>query len=230
MLRSFLTIVERMLFAAVAILLLVIVAVLFVQALRGTTRTSPANGGESAASTAATAASSAADFSTGSCEEELPPEREGTTLLRVFYTCGTGTAPTGDSFVFRTVPATDEPLEATLRQLVAGPSNDEIDLGFRSVFTSADAEIIDSVSIRGRKATVDFTSLPVINNLAPEDDVGFFVANLNANVFQHAAIRTVEYRIDGSCSAFWAHVADGTGCRVVAEENFTADMAANLDS
>lgn len=254
MARKILASVERLLITAASLLLVAIVIAMFVRAVRapvsGVAAAVPASRPpaadvlaptDSVGTTVTTTTSGAADavtpppsvdvtvFPSGPCQEEVPPAEDGTTLLRVYYTCGNGGLPTGDTFVYRLVPETARVLGATLEQLVKGPTNAEGDLGFRSVFTIADSSAIDSASLSAGEAVIDFVSLPEVSGLAPSDDAAFFVANLNANVFQFATINSVEYRIDGSCAAFWAHVGLGTGCRVIARENFEAEMAANRE-
>ncbi len=254
MARRILASVERLLITAASILLAAIVIAMFVRAVRapvGGAAASPVSRPPTASPTATTLAPAGAattsttvdggagtvapaapeapvvTFPSGPCEEDLPAAEEGTTILRVYYTCGNARLPTADSFVYRLVPETPRVLGATLSQLVKGPTDAEGDLGFRSAFTIADASAVDSVSLSAGEAVIDFVSLPEVMGLAATDDAAFFVANLNANVFQYATIRSVEYRIGGSCAAFWAHFGDGSGCRVVARENFEAEMAAN---
>ncbi len=250
MARKILASVERLLITAASLLLAAIVVAMFVRAVRApvggaaaatpaprppvtsatATTTSPPRGVVTTTTTpdggAAATEAPAVTFPDGPCEEDVPAAEEGTTTLRVFYTCGNASVPTADSFVYRLVPQTPRVLGATLSQLVKGPTNAEEELGFRSVFTIADASAVDSVSLSAGEAVIDFVSLPEITDLAA-DDAAFFVANLNANVFQYATIRSVEYRIGGSCAAFWAHLGDGSGCRIIARENFEAEMAAN---
>jgi len=136
------------------------------------------------------------------CREEAPEAGAGT-VLRVFYTCGTSTVPTASAFVYRVVPATDLVLTSTLQELVKGPGDDEQALGFVSFFSEATSDTLGALNLAGGQATIDFSGLESINNISTSTGSQFFVANLNANVFQFDTINAVEYRLDGSCDAFW---------------------------
>ena len=220
---------ERLLIAVVSIVVAAIVVSLFVRALRGpdviatTVGADPEPVDEQTASTDFVPVT----FLEGPCAEEAPPAAEGLSVLSVFYTCGNATAPTADAFVYRRAPETNRVLGATLNELLQGPSPNEATLGFRSVFSVASAGTLESATIESGEAVVDFASLPSVVGIAALNNIDFFVANLNANVFQFESISSVEYRLDGSCVAFWEHLGEGTGCRVVARENFESTMAQN---
>ena len=221
---------ERLLVAVVSVLIAAIVVSLFVRALRGPEVIVTTVGGESgtlAAGDVTTTALVPITFPEGPCAEDAPEADAALDVLTIYYTCGNGVLPTADSFVYRRVPQTDQPFQATLRELLQGPSTREAELGFRSAFSVASAGSLASAEITSSEAVVDFTELPIVTGLSAADDVGFFVANLNANVFQFEDVASVEYRLDGSCADFWEHLGDDTGCRIVARENHEATMARN---
>ena len=148
-------------------------------------------------------------------------------VLKIYFTCGNAAAPTADMFVYRPLPRSQQVLTATLNELVKGPSSSDTSLGFRSIFTNEDAESVKSLTVKSGEAVIDFSRLPPVTGLGATDDADFFVANLNANVFQFTSVKSVEYRLGGSCAAFWGHLGHTGGCRIIAQENFLADMAVN---
>lgn len=249
MARTILAIVERILIAVVSFLLTAIVIVLFARALRGpaspvaaappatattivvaaTSGPFPRSPGATTVATTATVTSTTIGpvFLNGPCSEDKPASNDGVMVLQIYFTCGNGEVPTADMFVYRTLPRSQQVLTATLNELVKGPSSSDRSLGFRSIFTKEDADIVDSLTVRSGEALIDFSSLPPVTGLGAADDADFFVANLNANVFQFTNVKSVEYRLGGSCAAFWEHLGHTGGCRIIAQENFLADMAVN---
>lgn len=230
MARTILVFFERLLLAAVSVVVIAIVAGLFVRALRGPEIVVTTVGPDDSRPTAE--GSNATDFvpitfPEGPCAEEPPSPEEGLEVLLVYFTCGNSVLPTADSFVYRRVPETNNILGATFNELLQGPSTREEVLGFRSVFSVATAGSLEGATVDDAEAVVDFARLPTVLGIAAFDDVGFFVSNLNANVFQFPDIGSVEYRLRGSCAAFWEHLGDERGCRIIARENFEATMEAN---
>lgn len=231
MARTILVFFERLLITAVSILIGVIVVSLLIRALRGpdVVVSTVGTDGEIVAADGdgTTTEFVPVTFPEGPCVEERPEVGEGVIVLPVYYTCGNNVLPTGDAFVFRRVPGSEDLLEATLRELLQGPSTREAALGFRSVFSVTTAGALESTIVEGAEAVIDFSELPSVSGLAAANEVDFFIANLNANVFQFPEIRSVEYRLDGSCAAFWDHLGDDTGCRILARENHEATMERN---
>jgi len=252
MARTILAIVERILITAVSFLLAAIVIVLFARALRGPG--SPVAAAPSASATTIVVATTSGPiprspgatpvaptttvtsttfgpvFLNGPCSEEEPASREGVMVLRIYFTCGNNASPTADMFVYRSLLRSQQVLTATLNELVKGPSSSDKLLGFRSIFTNEDAEIVDSLTVSSGEAVIDFSNLPPVTGLGATDDADFFVANLNANVFQFTSVKSVEYRLGGSCAAFWGHLGHTGGCRIIAQENFLTDMAINRNA
>lgn len=148
-----------------------------------------------------------------------PPAPDGGTVLRVYYTCGTPAQPTPDAFVRRAVPTTDLVLTGTLQQMVAGPTAEEREAGYTSYFSNATADSFAGVSLDARVATVDFSGLDVIEGIDSEPGSDFFLAELNANVFQFGTIDSVEYRLDGSCEDFFALL--GQPCTAITAGQWT---------
>ncbi|MGI8759365.1 MAG: GerMN domain-containing protein [Acidimicrobiales bacterium] len=107
--------------------------------------------------------------------------------------------------VSRQVPRTSGVLRAALEQLLAGPTDAEHAQGLRSFFSKETAGMLIDVTIGpDGTAVVDLGDLrPVIPNASTSAGSGQLLAQLEATVFQFATVSAVEYRIDGSCEAFW---------------------------
>jgi hypothetical protein len=156
------------------------------------------------------------------CREDPPATGSGT-VLRIYYTCGPSTVPTAGTYVYRAIPDTDLVLTKTLEELVRGPDEDEQTRGFVSFFSDATRNAFRGVNIASGTAQVDFTGLGSIENLSSDTGGTFFIANLNANVFQFDTINAVQYSLDGSCDAFWGLF--GSSCQVISRGDFERQVA-----
>lgn len=136
------------------------------------------------------------------CEEPPPVDPAGM-VLTVYYTCGPSRVPTTEHFVYREVPESDLVLTTTLEELVKGPDIVERAAGFVSFFSEETADAFAGVTLNAGRATIEFRGLEEINNISTASGSEFFLANLNANVFQFETIDAVEYRLNGSCDEFW---------------------------
>lgn len=101
--------------------------------------------------------------------------------------------------------ATARMLEVALREHLAGPTQEEREEGLTSWFSPETAHTLRSVSVDGGgNAVVDFRNLAsLIPAASSSAGSAMLLGELNATVFQHPAVSTVEYRLDGSCEAFW---------------------------
>ena len=138
------------------------------------------------------------------CAEEPPEETEGTTVLRVYFPCGGTELATGGTYVYRVVPATDLVLTTTMREMTTGLDLEEAQLGFRTPLpTSADGSF-QGVSIVEGTAYLEFGSDDIVPpGVTTIEGAQALLTTLNANVFQFSSISAVEYRLNGSCDAFW---------------------------
>ena len=157
------------------------------------------------------------------CREDAPETGSGT-VLRIYYTCGPSSVPTASSFVYRVVPDTSLVLTATIQELVKGPDDDERALGFVSFFSPATSGAFVGLDLASGKATVGFSGIGDIPNITTATGSQFFIANLNANVFQFDTIDAVEYSLDGSCDAFWALFQ--SECQTVSRADWDRQVAA----
>ena len=113
----------------------------------------------------------------------------------------------------------DDPLRAALDALLAGPSAAERASGLESWFSDATAGSLRSVEVDSAgRATVDFHDLrALIPNASSSTGSGLLLSQLNATVFGVPEVQSIEYRIDGSCDAFWDWLQ--YGCQTVTRAN-----------
>jgi hypothetical protein len=95
-------------------------------------------------------------------------------------------------------------LETALGELLAGPTEDEREQGITSFFSDATRDLLLEARVEGDSAMVDFGDLPpLIPNAGSSTGSFHFLAELNGTVFALPGIARVEYRMEGSCEAFW---------------------------
>jgi hypothetical protein len=95
-------------------------------------------------------------------------------------------------------------LELALDELVAGPTEAEREEGITSFFSDATRDLLLDARVEGDSAMVDFRALPpLIPNAASSTGSFHLLAELNGTVFALPGIARVEYRMEGSCEAFW---------------------------
>lgn len=149
------------------------------------------------------------------CGDPQPPSPPDDAVL-VYFNCESA-APGALTPVQRPVPdsaaaSPEARLEAAIRALVAGPTADERERGFRSFF-SADAgvRLLDArVSEAGDTAWLDFTSFegrlpdgPGVRSFVPPG----VMAELTWTVFRSSPeLEAVRFAFEGSESAFWSWV------------------------
>jgi hypothetical protein len=105
-------------------------------------------------------------------------------------------------------------LRVALAALLQGPLPEERDAGIHSFFGPGTEGLLRDVSLRGDTAVVDFGDLPsAVPNAASSTGSFHFLMELNGTVFAVPGLEAVEYRMDGSCEAFWNFLQ--RGCQVV---------------
>jgi hypothetical protein len=105
-----------------------------------------------------------------------------------------GTAGTGD-----------ERLEAALRSYVAGPTRDEIELGYFTPAPPSLGPAIQAVSISEGIATVDFDGAAIgdLGGLGTSTASLTFLIELRAVTFQFPEVQQLVLQVDGDCDSFW---------------------------
>jgi hypothetical protein len=113
--------------------------------------------------------------------------------------------------VTRSGAATTGVLRQALDALVAGPRPEDGE-GLSSLFSEDTAGVIAGVNLRDGTAIVDFAE--TVNNASTSAGSEAFLAELNATIFQFETVSQIEYRLQGSCEAFWEWLQRG-GCEPV---------------
>lgn len=99
-------------------------------------------------------------------------------------------------------------LRVALQLLIEGPSPEEQDRRLSSFFSAESQALIQSASVEARRLVIDFADFrPLLPNVSSSAGSRAFTDELNGTVFANsdaAEIQEVEYRLDGSCEAFWS--------------------------
>ena len=94
--------------------------------------------------------------------------------------------------------------QGALDALLAGPTEIERAEGLTSWFSDETARALGSTALRDGFLVVDFRGLdaliPGAGSSAGSEQL---LTALDSTVFQFEAVDSVEYRLDGSCQAFW---------------------------
>ncbi len=117
--------------------------------------------------------------------------------------------------VRRPVPQSSTGLEVALERLLEGPTEEEESRGIGSWFSAETAGALSSVSVDpSGRAVVDLRDLrPFIPGASSSTGSTLLLQELNGTVFQFPEIRSVEYRMEGSCELFWEWLQ--YGCQIV---------------
>jgi hypothetical protein len=229
--------IQRGLIAAVSLVLALIVITSFRGLLepagetipRRTTTTIAAGAGDDTSTTTTTTTTAAATgdtttsapVSTDDCTDQRPSS-DNATLLQVYFPCGSSSFAVG-SFVYRSVPKTDLVLTTTMKEMTKGVEPEEQAVGFRSPFPdSADGSFL-GVSLDSGTAYVEFSVGIFPDGADTAEGSQIFLSTLNANVFQFDTINAVEYRLAGSCSAFFQQL--GAECETITRAEWLSQRA-----
>jgi hypothetical protein len=117
--------------------------------------------------------------------------------------------------VSRSVADTAPALTLALHALLRGPNDEERARGISSWFSAETADLLRTVEIDADgHATVDFTGLPdVIPGASSSAGSAQLLESLRRTTFQFPDVQSAEYRLDGSCEAFWNWLQ--RGCTIV---------------
>lgn len=117
--------------------------------------------------------------------------------------------------VSRSVADTAPPLALALNELLRGPSEEERRRGITSWFSAETAGLLRTVELAADgSATIDFTGLPgAIPGASSSAGSEQLLESLRRTTFQFPDVQSAEYRLDGSCEAFWNWLQ--RGCTIV---------------
>ena len=226
--------IQRGLFAAVSLVLALVVIISFRGLLappgetlpRRTTTTEAAQPIDPEVTTttvAATVTTTTAGVTTPAICIDEEPATEAATILQVYYPCGDAGLAVGGTYVYRAVPVTDLVLTTTMREMTKGLEPEEEALGFRSPFPDDAEGSFLGVSLAEGIAYIEFSQGIFPEGVDTPEGAQMFLSTLNANVFQFSSIDAVEYRISGSCAGFWQNL--GSDCEVITRGQWEAQNA-----
>jgi hypothetical protein len=96
------------------------------------------------------------------------------------------------------------PLDGALRALVLGPTATERANGISSWFSADSRDVLRRVQAADGGVIVDFRDLPDrIPGASSSAGSEQLLVSLDSTVFQFEWVDSVEYRLEGSCDAFW---------------------------
>jgi hypothetical protein len=133
-----------------------------------------------------------------------PPDRapdQGEALtVRLYFTRDEEPEP-----VEREIARGNGVLRATLEAQLRGPTPAEREAGLFSWFSDDTAGMLGDVRLdEAGRAIVDFRDFSrTIPGASTSAGSRILLNELNRTVFQFETVRSVEYRIEGSCDAFW---------------------------
>ncbi len=228
-----LQLIQRALVAAVTVVLALVVVTAFVRvlepsddtvAVRTTTSTPDTTSPETTTSTTLsrgiTTTTDAVTTPAICIEDE--PSSEAATVLQVYFPCGGSDLAIGGTYVYRAVAPTDLVLTATLREMVKGLDADEAALGYKSPFPATAEGSSLGLTLSEETAFVEFTIDIFPDGVNTPEGAQILLSTLNANVFQFGTISQVEYRLGGSCDAFWQQL--GASCEVVTRAQWESQL------
>jgi hypothetical protein len=146
----------------------------------------------------------ATDGTSADAVAPTPPDRaadQGETLtVRLYFTRNEEPEP-----VEREIPRGAGVLRATLEAQLRGPTTAEQEAGFFSWFSDETAGMLGDVRLDDTgRAIIDFRDFSrTISGASTSAGSRILLNELNRTVFQFDTVRSVEYRIEGSCEAFW---------------------------
>ena len=123
--------------------------------------------------------------------------------VKVFFNCDRSGAGVSLHPAYRAVRRWPAVLQSSLEALLRGPTEAERAAGLGSWFSDATAAMLREVTITDGHAVVDLEDLrPVIPNASTSAGSARLLSQLDGTVFQFVSVRSVEYRLLGSCEEF----------------------------
>lgn len=125
------------------------------------------------------------------------------TAIAVFFSAGAAEDCSSVEAFPRTIGAREDLIRAAFDELVAGPTEVELDAGAGSFFSPATAGTVESVTLSDGLLIIDFRDLrSLIPNASTSCGSEALLAQLNHTAFAFQTVGRVRYRIDRSCDEF----------------------------
>ena len=142
---------------------------------------------------------------------ESPGDAESDTIELLFECANSSGYPGEWVVIARALDAGEPRLAGTVTALLAGPNPQERSDGVQSFFDENSAGALNAISLGpDGYLVVDFNDAIIINNASTTTGGMFFMAELQANLFQFPDVQSIEFRLDGSCEAFgeWMQIGE----------------------
>jgi hypothetical protein len=136
------------------------------------------------------------------CPTRVADVPAGSMHVSVMRHCPPGRFPAQWQAVSHYVPSGPDPIAATVEALLAGPDSWEEENGYSSFFSMESADALNSVTLDGNRIIIDFNDNILIGNASTSNGSLFFLAELQANLYQFEQVESIEFRLNGSCDAF----------------------------
>jgi spore germination protein GerM len=99
----------------------------------------------------------------------------------------------------------EERLEGAVRAYIAGPRPEELSRGYFSAAPPSLADALESVSISGGSATIEFSTKVEgrMGNLGNSTVTEVFLVELAATAFQFEGVDELTLQVEGDCERLW---------------------------
>lgn len=129
--------------------------------------------------------------------------------VKVFFDCGNGVEPNPTGFARPLHPDAPDRITSVFWHMLAGPTLNERGRGSGSFFNETSANALISAELTGDHLIVDFNDGILVNNGSTTTGSLYLLSELTSNAFSVDEVRSVEFRINGSCEGFWAFLQAG---------------------
>ncbi len=168
------------------------------------------NGGTTAGSSTTDTTATTASTTTSTTTEPISTTTTTTTttvvegkVVQVYFSGGDGSDCSAVEPFDRTVASSGDVIAATLDELVAGPTDEEMATGVGSFFSADTSDVVTSVMVNDGLLLIDFEDLrPLIPNASTSCGSMALLSQLNATLLQFPEVDSIIYQIDGSCALF----------------------------
>jgi len=135
------------------------------------------------------------------------PSPAAEVMLKVYFHRGQAADPNSVVPVERTVPATEMVATTALNELLAGPTDAELDAGYWSSFNQATVGMLHTVRVANGVAHVDFRDFSgTIPNATTPFGSAALMAELDTTLKQFPTVKSTVYSFNGDIAAFYSRL------------------------
>ncbi|GGA60137.1 GerMN domain-containing protein [Ornithinibacillus halotolerans] len=120
-----------------------------------------------------------------------------------------------------------DPIVFAIQQLLQGPTEEEVKKGYGSIFNKDTAETLRGIELQSTgHLIVDFDDFStIIPNGSSSAASMAMLESLNRTLAQFEEVKTIEYRFDGSCEAFYGWIQVGE-CTYFTADSYRTEVEA----